>query len=473
MSAISHRQLARLTDTLRRTVHADRVVTTGRDYDAGRTLWNGAVSARPGVIVRCADPAEARAAVLAARELGTPLSVRGGGHDWAGRALHEGGLTIDLSGLRRVTVDPVAEVAEVSGGATAADLVAATQPFGLTAATGSAGSVGMAGLTLGGGYGPLSGRFGLALDNVLSVDVVLADGSVVTTDAEREPDLFWALRGGGGNFGLVTSMRVRLHRVRTLLSGMVLFAWDQAEAVLAGLSDVLPESPDELTVQFGVLPGPDGAPVVFLSPTWSGDDTAAGERALGRLDDLGTPLVSHVAPTTMPEMLLAVDTLFPFGRHAEIRPRSVPSLTSGVRDTLSLAGSTLTSPHSAVSVHSLHGAAARVPVADTAFGNRAPHLMIEIIALWEPGDTRAAEHRAWADDLVSAVEPDALPGGYPNLLGPREAARTAHAYGPNTDRLLAVKRRFDADHVFRAIPLPDPSRSPETPPTYTEIEEEN
>ncbi|PZG01959.1 FAD-binding oxidoreductase, partial [Nonomuraea aridisoli] len=449
MSTTTHQQLGRLTDTLRQTIRAGRMATTGPDYDAGRTIWNGAVPARPGVVVRCADPAEAQAAVLAVRESGVPLAVRGGGHDWAGRSLSDGGLTIDLSGLRRVTVDPVTEVAEVSGGATAADLVTATQPFGLTAATGTAGSVGMAGLTLGGGYGPLSGRFGLALDNLLSADVVLADGTVVTADAEREPDLFWALRGGGGNFGLVTSMRVRLHRVPTLLSGMVLFPWDQAGTVLAGLSDVLAESTDELTVQFGVLSGPDGRPVVFLSPTWSGDDAAAGERALARLDTLGTPLLSRTAPTTMPEMLAAIDAQFPFGRHVEIRSRSVPSLTSAVRDALSLAGSTLTSPHSAVSVHSLHGAAARVPVTETAFGNRDPHLMIEIIALWEPGDTRAADHRAWAGDLTGALEPDALPGGYPNLLGDDEVAQIAHAYGPNTERLLAVKRRFDPDHVFR------------------------
>ncbi|MGV9609224.1 FAD-binding oxidoreductase [Streptomyces sp. NPDC003631] len=218
------------------------------------------MSSRPGVIVRCAGPAEAQATVLAAQEYGVPLTVRGGGHDWAGRALSDGGQTIDLSGLRRVTVDPETKVAEVAGGATAADLVAATQPFGLTAATGSAGSVGMAGLTLGGGYGPLSGRFGLAADNLLSAQVVLADGSVVTADTEREPELFWALRGGGGNFGVVTSMRVRLHAVPTLLSGLVLFGWEQAGSVLAGLADILSESPDELTVQSGVLPGPDGKP---------------------------------------------------------------------------------------------------------------------------------------------------------------------------------------------------------------------
>ncbi|MFK4547985.1 FAD/FMN-containing dehydrogenase [Streptomyces tendae] len=457
MSPTDPERVARLADTLRRTVPAERVATTGPDYDAGRSIWNGAVTTRPGVIVRCSDPSEAQAAVLAARASEVPLTVRGGGHDWAGRSLSDGGLTIDLSAVRQVTVDPVAEVAEVSGGATAADVAAAAQPFGLTAVTGSAGSVGMVGLTLGGGYGPLSGRFGLALDNLLSADVVLADGSVVTTDPEREPDLFWALRGGGGNFGLVTSMRVRLHRVPTLLSGIVLFPWNQADTVPAGLSDVLLESPDELTVQSGVLADPDGNPVVFLSPTWSGDDTAAGERALARLDSLGTPLVSQIAPTTPSDMLAGIDAQFPFGRHVGIRTRSVPSLTSGVRDMLSLAGNTLTSPYSAVSVHSLHGAATRVPVADTAFGNRDPHLMIEIIALWDPSDTRAAEHRSWADKLTGALGSDALPGGYPNLLGRDETAQITHAYGPNAARLLEVKRRFDPDNVFQAIPLPVPS----------------
>ncbi|MFE0419965.1 FAD-binding oxidoreductase [Streptomyces tendae] len=455
MPEMTHQRLVRLTDTLRRTIRTGQVVTAGPEYEAGRRIWNGAVSARPGVIVRCASPAEARDAVLAAREAGVPLSVRGGGHDWAGRALSDRGLTIDLSGLRRVTVDPLAGVAEVEGGATAADVVAAAQPFGLTAATGSAGSVGMAGLTLGGGYGPLSGRFGLALDNLLSADVVLADGTLVTVDEEREPDLFWALRGGGGNFGVVTSMRVRLHAVESVLSGMVMYQWDQAANVLAGLSDFLAGSPDELTVQFGVLPGPkDDDPVVFLAPTWSGHDAGAGRRALAGLDALGTPLVSQLGPTTMPEMLAGIDAQFPFGRHVEIRPRSVSSLTAGVRDVLTLAGSTLTSPYSAVSVHSLHGAAARVPVTRTAFGNRDPHLMIEIIALWEPDDDRASEHRAWASNLTSALEPEALPGGYPNLLGRDEVAQVAHAYGPNTERLLAVKRHYDPDNVFRAISLP-------------------
>lgn len=462
MSTPENPRLGRLVEILRRTVRAGSVVSGGPGYDATRHLWNGAVTTRPGVVVRCADPSDARAAVEAARQTGTPLSVRGGGHDWAGRALSDGGLTIDVSGLRGVTVDAGAGVADISAGTTAADLAAAARPFGLTPVTGTAGSVGMAGLTLGGGYGPLSGRFGLALDNLLSAEVVLADGSVVTADAEREPDLFWALRGGGGNLGLVTSMRVRLHALPTLLSGIVLFPWKQAGTVLTGLSDVLAESPEELTVQLGIMAGPDGAPVVFTSPTWSGDDAAAGERALTRLESLGTPLVSQVTATTLPAMLAGIDEQFPSGRHVEIRTRSVPSLTPAVREALIHAGSTLTSPVSAVSLHSLHGAAERVPVTDTAFGSRDPHLMVEVIAQWEPDDPRSAVHRAWADDLARALEPEALPGGYPNLLGPDETAQIAHAYGPNTDRLLAVKRRYDPDNIFRATALPGRPTSPTT-----------
>ena len=249
-------------------------------------------------------------------------------------------------------------------------------------------------------------------------------------------------------------MRIRLHAVSTLLSGIVMYPWAQAASVLASLAGLLAESPDDLTVQLGILRGPTGEPVVFLAPTWSGQDAVAGEHALERLDTLGTPLVSQLAPTTMPAMLAGVDAQFPFGGHVEIRTRSVPRLTQGVCDVLKLAGSTLTSPFSAVSVHSLHGAATRVPVTETAFGNRDPHLLIEIIAIWEPGDARSSDHRAWASDLSCALESEALPGSYPNLLGPDEVAQIAHAYGPNADRLLAVKRRFDPDNVFRATPLP-------------------
>src|SRR5262249_10619960 len=191
----------------------DRALTSGLAYDESRRISNCAVTSRLAIIVRCGMPTEVRSAIIAARNHHLPLSVRGGGHDWAGRALRHGGLVIDLSGMRQVAIDAEARIATVSGGATAGDVIEAAAPYELSAVTGTVGTVGMAGLTLGGGYGPLNGRFGLALDNLLNAEVILADGRLITTDSTHEPELFWALRGGGGNFGVVTSMRIQLHPI--------------------------------------------------------------------------------------------------------------------------------------------------------------------------------------------------------------------------------------------------------------------
>ncbi|WP_155763051.1 FAD-binding oxidoreductase, partial [Mycobacterium colombiense] len=193
-------------------------------------IWNAAAQHRPALIVRPESSLDVQVAIRVARDRGMRLSVLGGGHDWAGRAVCDGGLVIDMSGMRSVTVDTRARVATVGGGVIAADLIEAVAPHGLVAATGNCGGVGMTGLTLGGGYGPLNGRFGLALDNLLGAEVVLADGRSVTADATHEPELFWALRGGGGNFGVVTSMRVRLHPLDQLIGGMIMFPWSQAAA---------------------------------------------------------------------------------------------------------------------------------------------------------------------------------------------------------------------------------------------------
>jgi len=443
-----------LTAALRRAIPADRVWTAGPGYESARALWNGAVTARPRVIVHCLGPADVQAGIRAAREAGVPLSVRGGGHGWAGSALADGGLVLDLSGMRQVEVDPRSRTARVAGGATAADVVGAAGAYGLVAVTGTVGTVGMAGLTLGGGYGPLSGRFGLAVDSVLSVDVVLADGSLVTADAEHEPELFWAVRGGGGNFGAVTGMRLRLHEIPALLSGMVMYPATQADSVLAGLAGHVPAGgPDELTVQSGFVAGPDGTPVVFVAPTWCGE-AEAGERAMAPLTRLGDPLLARLGPTTLAESLAGTDAMFPAGRHVEITTRTLAGLTPEIRAALATGGGALPSPLSALSLHSLHGAATRVPAADTAFGERATHLMAEIIAIWEPDDPAPARHRSWSRDVSRSLAPHALPGGYANLLPPDATDQAAHAYGTNGARLLGVKRRFDPDAVFHAIPLP-------------------
>jgi FAD/FMN-containing dehydrogenase len=431
---------------------SDRVRYGGSD---DFRIWNGAVNRVPALIVRPHTPAEVGSAVLTARSHDLPLSVLVGGNDWVGRSLRDAGLVIDLAEMRQVVVSPQLQVATVEGGATAGDVVAAAQPHGLTAATGTTSGVGMAGLTLGGGYGPLNGRFGLALDNLLSADVVLADGRQVTANPASEPELYWAMRGGGGNFGVATSLSIRLHAVPEILSGFIIYPWSQATDVWTQLNEILHDGPDELTVQSGILTGSDGGPTVFLSPVWSGD-LSRGHAVVEQLSQLGTPLSSQVARRRYADMLSFFDAQTVTGRHYALRTRTVPSYTSEVIAALIEAGESRSSALSGVFIHHFHGAATRAAVDSTAFGIRTPHFVVEIMAAWEPDDDEAP-HWAWADGVSTNLAAHALAGGYANLLGPSDHDQIAHAYGPNADRLLAAKSRYDPDHVFSAIPLPPTS----------------
>jgi hypothetical protein len=439
-----------------RAVLQGKVVLPGEDtYNRARQIWNGAVNHYPSLFALCETTEDVQAAVRAARAYGLPLSVRGGGHDWAGRALRHGGMVLDLSRMRRVEVDAASRVATVAGGATAADLVTATAPRGLVAVTGTVGAVGMAGLTLGGGYGPLSGRYGLALDNLLGAEMVLADGNLVRTSASENADLFWAVRGGGGNFGVVTSMRVRLHDGGTVLSGLIAFPWSEAKSVLQGYATLAASAPDELSIMAGIFSGPDDRPLLLLTPTWSGD-LSEGRQVVAELERLGTPVLSRVGPMTFVDMLGMFDAHAMTGRHYSVRTRWLADLTPDVIATLVAAGSTRTSPISVIALHHFHGAATRVPLDATAFGLRREHFLVEIVAAWEPDiGGNSVLHRQWARNLSDALAPSALPGGYPNMLGPDDHDQIAMAFGSNVARLQYLKRRFDPDGVFTsAISLP-------------------
>ena len=433
-----------------------RVILHGDDdYVRTRQIWNGAVEHQPAIFALCETAADVQAAVRSAREHGFPLSVRGGGHDWAGRSIRDGGLVIDLSEMKRVDVDFQASLATVQGGATAVDVISAATPHGLVAATGNCGTVGMVGLTTGGGYGPLTPRYGLALDNLLSAEVVLADGRLVNCDDQNSPDLFWAIRGGGGNFGVVTSMRVRLHPIRQVLGGMMLFPWSQAEFVLGGYAEVIADAPDELSILAGVLPGPDGGPLACLAPMWSGDGKE-GEELIAKLRQLGTPVMDEVGTIAYLDWLGMFGAAAPVGRHYAAKNRSLAQLTPAVISALVTSGQQRSSPFSAIILHDFRGAATRVPLAATAFGLRKEHFMVEVIAAWDPtAENDGENHREWARTLSENLAPHALPGGYPNMLGPDDNEQTAHAYGANSGRLLRLKRLFDPESVFTsAISLP-------------------
>jgi FAD binding domain len=430
-----------------------QVLVSGPAYDESRRVWNGAVDHRPALIVRPWTSGDVQAAVRAAREHQLPLSVLGGGHDWADRAMRPGGLVIDLSQMRRVTIDPRARIATVAGGATAANVVDAAAGHGLTAAVGMTGRVGMAGLTLAGGYGPLTGRFGLALDNLMGADVVLEDGRRVQVDATSEPELFWALRGGGGNFGVVTSMRIQLHPLEQVLAGLILFPWREAVDVWSRLDCLLAGAPRELTVQSGVLAGEGDDPLLYVFPAWSGDPVL-GEKLMTALQRLGSPLACRVIPTTPAGLLGRASFHSVRGRHYAIRTRNVASLTPDVILALVRAGARMTSPFSGITVRHFHGHGTRIPAADTAFGVRREHFVVEVVSGWLPDDSDGVLHRTWADSLATALVPSALPSAFPGLRAPGDSSQIANAYGDNTARLLAAKKRYAPDGIFSAAPLP-------------------
>ena len=446
-----------VTSELRATMQGPVVLRGDDDYARTRQVWNGAVESQPALLAVCETSADVQAAMRVARRYKLPLSVRGGGHDWAGRALCSDGLVIDLTRMREVVVDMHSRVATVSGGARLKDVAAAADASSLVAALGNCGAVGMAGLTLGGGYGPLNGLYGLAADNLLGAEVVLADGRRVTIGPDEEPELFWAIRGGGGNFGVITSLRVQLHGIRHLIAGPIFYPLSEAEQMLHRYAAFAVAMPDELDISVGMTSGPDGQPMLMFLPLWNGDKQQ-GERIISDFHALGTPQLAQLGPMTYSNMLAVFDAWADAtdGCHWETRTRSLPALTPDVIDVIIRAVADRTSPYSMVNWHHFHGAATRIPAEKISFGLRQEHFMVEIIASWKPYGSNAAAHRQWAQDLWEALAPFALPGGYANFLTPHNREQVRDAYGGNGSRLRALKHRFDPDGLFAsAIPLPE------------------
>ena len=419
-------------------------------YDEARRLWNEKVTKRPAALARCASVQDVVHAVRFARSHGLALSVRGGGHDFAGRALCDDGIVVDCSQMRAVSVDPERRRAMAQGGATIGDLIGATQKHGLATSTGTISSVGLGGLTLGGGYGPLSGKFGLVADNLLSAQVVTADGRLLTANATEHPDLYWALRGGGGNFGVMVSMEYRLHPISQVLSGLLLYPLDQATAVLRHYNELIKDAPDELTIQPGFIQTPDGEPALFLSPTYCGA-LDQGERILKPLRMFGKPLLDQIKPVAYGALIYSIDALVPKGRRYFIQTQSLDGLRDETITELIEQAQQFSSPLSILSIHHFHGAASRVAVSETAFGLRQDHLMVEIVAAWEqPSAEEDRRHVQWAQRGSHALAPYALQGGYVNLFDLTEQARVPLSFGPNYERLLDVKRKYDPDDVFQS-----------------------
>ena len=433
-----------------------RVSVPGEDrYAAATAIWAKPVGPMPRAVVHCRTSEDVQLAVRLARDYGVPMSVRGGGHHWAARALCAG-IVIDLSGMNGVVFDADHRSAIISGGARAADVAAMTDPLHVAAVTGTCSGVGMAGLTLGGGYGPLISRAGLALDNLLAAEVVLADGRVVIADEANEAELFWALRGGGGNFGVVTAMRYRLHDLAGVRTGLLVYPFAEARGVLRRSAEIALSSPEDLTVEFACTGGPDGKPVVIVHPTWCGP-AGEGEARMAPFLKLGTLLAGNLEAMSYGTSLTLYDPYIVNGQRVFMDTCWLPALDSASIDVFVEAMATAASAQCALFTHEFKGAAARVPADATAFGLRCAHVLVEILATFVDRSDKEEEqrHRRWARATRQAFAPMALPGGYPNFLTGDDPDRVAKGYGPNAERLIAAKRHYDLDNVFwSAIPLP-------------------
>jgi FAD/FMN-containing dehydrogenase len=415
-------------------------------YEESRRVFNAMIDRRPAAILACSGPEDVVQGVTVAREHDLPISIKGGGHSVAGNAVGEDGLMLDMSSMKAISVDPERRLAVADAGLTLGEFDAATGDHGLATTLGVVSVTGIAGLTLGGGIGWLNGKHGLACDNVLSMDVVTADGQLRTVDASRQPDLFWALRGGGGNFGVVTSFTYRLHPVSTVLAGGISYPPERAAEALRVYHEVASTAPDSLATAASVTRGPDGRPCVSVVVCWSGAPDE-GESVLRPLREFGPPAADDVGSIRYRDLQSAPDAGFPSGRLHYWKSSFVRDLDGEAIETLLRFVATTPSPYTGVGLQQVTGAASRVASEATAFAHRARQYDFLILSQWDdPADS--AENIGWTRQLFDAMSPH-FRGVYVNNLGEEGGDRVRDAYGCNYDRLRAIKAQYDPDNVFR------------------------
>lgn len=424
-------------------------------YDEARRVWNGTIDRYPALIARCRDAGEVAAAVRTATAGGLEIAVRGGGHSIPGLSVCEGGLMIDLSAMKGLDVDPVRRVARAQPGLLWGEYDAGTQAHGLASPGGEISHTGIAGLTLGGGIGWLSRAHGLACDNLVGAQLVLADGSIVDVDEESDPDLLWGLRGGGGNFGIVTEFRFRLHPVPPLFAGLLLWPASETAGVLAAFAEHAAGAPRELSLVAAQLVAPPAPfvpdtlqlrPAVGIAAVWTGDP-AAGPDALAPLLELG-PAADTLGVHPYTEIQRWMDDGVPHGRRYHVRSEWLGELDAAAVDALAASAAAMTSPFSQVLVRRMGGAIGDVLPGATAFRFRDAAYLLTVAAGWDEGPD--APHVEWCRRTWERLRPWSCGGSYVNHLAADEGAdRVREAYGPQTwDRLVALKRRYDPANVF-------------------------
>jgi FAD/FMN-containing dehydrogenase len=440
------------TDALRAQMAGVILLPADAAYEETRRVHNGLIDRRPAVVARCHGSADVQAAVRFAREHGLEISVRGGGHNVAGNAVSDGGLMIDLSAMRGVHVDPRARRARAQGGSTWGDYNRQTQLYGLGSTGGVVSTTGIAGLTLGGGLGWLMGKHGMAVDSLRAVELVTAAGEVVRASADEHPDLFWAVRGGGGNFGVATWLEYELYPVGPMvIGGLVAHPLAAARDVLRFYRDFTASLPDELTVFAGVLHAPDGsgAKLAAIIVCHAGN-LEAGAAAVAPVKRFGSPVMDVVGPMPYTAVNMLFDAGFPRGALNYWKSNFLAALPDAAIDTMIDRLRAAPSPMSALLLEHFHGAATRVPPTETAFPHRAQGYNFLAVGEWMDAAATAA-NVAWTRETYAAMAPHFTAGRYANYLNADEVGdggAVSAAFGPNWKRLLEVKRKYDPDNVF-------------------------
>lgn len=426
------------------------------DYETARRVYNHMIDARPSAVVRCAGVDDVVAVVRYAAETGTALAVRGGGHSVPGFGTADGAVVADLSGMADVVVDPATRTARAGGGATWGAFDAATAPYGLATTGGIISTTGVGGLTLGGGIGYLARGHGLSCDNLLSAQVVTADGSVVTASESEHPDLFWALRGGGGNFGVATELTFRLHPVGDVYGGPMFFELSEAAALLAYFRDLIADAPREYGgfPAFQIAPPlpfvPEdrvGEPFVAVVSCWTGS-VAEGERIVQGFREVAAPVAEHVGVMPYAALNSAFDPLVPPGLQHYWKAAFVTELTDEAILAHVEHGARVPTVNSTVHLYPINGAVHDVAADATAFGHRDAVFAPVIAGMWpDPADNEA--NTAWVKDYYAAVAPHSQAGGYTNFASADDQQRVADNYGAGYPRLQEIKRRYDPSNLFR------------------------
>ncbi len=442
-------------DQLREQVRGDVIAPGDEAYEEARAVYNAMIDKRPAVVVRPVNAGDVIAAVNFARESGIDLAVRGGGHGVPGFGTCDGGVAIDLSRMKGVRVDPAAKTARAEGGATWGDFNAATHPFGLATTGGIISTTGIAGLTLGGGIGYLARGFGLSSDNLVSADVVTADGRLVQANENDNADLFWALRGGGGNFGVVTSLEYRLHPVKDIYGGPMFFELEHAGDVLRFYREFIADAPE----QFGGFPAWQIAPPLPFIPEdrhgetflafvscWAGP-VDQGEAILKPLRDVAPIVAEHIGPMPYPALNGAFDALVPPGLQHYWKANFVKELTDDAIEAHLAHGPKVPVVNSTVHIYPINGACHRVAADATAFAYRDANFATVIAGMW-PDPAQNTANIKWVRDYYDATAPLSEEGGYVNFMSEDDQSRIKANYKGNYDRLVDVKRKYDPDNLF-------------------------